>query len=303
MAGRTTETGLVRRTIAFGDYERAARAVISGKRSKHTRAAYEADLAVWVAYCSNAGIDPIAPQINDVAEFRDGLKGSAETARRRLASLSSIYSMLLRGRAVQRNPFHPAVVPWPPASSLPKTRLVTDEHAQKMIDHAIAEQSSRGRRDAAIIQLLYDTGLRRVSVASIRRITYVDGTVHATVKGDKEVELVLPDSSVAAIDRWLEHCQADATYLFPGLRGHLNPATINKIVKHRAGAVGARHVHPHSFRAAFVTAGYDAGIPEHEVQASVHHSDPKTTRRYDRRVRGRAVATAVEVFRKRGGKK
>lgn len=305
MAGRPTETALVQRTIAFGDFERAAKAVISGKRSPHTRSAYEADLKRWTAYCSTQGVDPVAPRIDDVADFRDGLHDyRVDTVRRVMASLSSVYSMLLRGRAVKRNPFHPAVVPWPLANTLPKTRTVSDGHATKMIDHALADKNAaRGARDAAVIQLLYDTGLRRVSVARIRRMTYVDGTIHATVKGDKEVELELPTSSVAAIDRWLEHCPPNEPYLFPGLRGPISPGTINKLVKRRAGAVGADHVHPHSFRAAFVTAGYDAGLPEHEIQASVHHSDPKTTRRYDRGVRGRAVATAVEVFRKRGGKK
>jgi integrase len=288
------------RMVRFGDFEAAAKTVIRTKKSPHTRKAYEADLQRWLEFCSSEGLDPAAPPIADVAIFRDSMQGAPGTVRRVLASLSSIYRSLFQGRAIRGNPFHPAILPWPAANALPKTRIVSDAQVAKMMELAVAEPNEkRSARDFAIITLLYDTGLRRVSVARIRRATFIDGTIHAIVKGEKEVELVLPSSSVSAIDTWLKHCDAEEPYVFPGLRGHINPATINKLVKRLGAAAGVPHVHPHSFRAAFVTAGYDAGLPEHEVQASVHHADPKTTRRYDRGTRGRTVATAVEAFRKR----
>jgi len=284
----------------FLGFERAALAVIAAKRSPHTRAAYCADLRQWLGFCQSEGIDPTVANLEDSTEFRNRLEAryAKETARRGVASMSSVYRSLLRGRAVASNPFHPGLLTWPPANALPKARLVSDAHALAMIDHASGDKRPlTGARDVAILRLLYDTGLRRSSVAKILRATYVDGRVQAIVKGDKEVELELPSSTVAAIDQYLEIAPT-AEYLFPGLRGHINPATINKLVKTRARAVGAKHVNPQSFRAAFVTAAYDAGLPEHEVQASVHHSDPKTTRRYDRKVRGRQVGLAVEKFRK-----
>ena len=56
-------------------------------------------------------------------------------------------------------------------------------------------------------------------------------------------------------------------------------------------------VHPHSFRAAYITDALDSGLQLHEVQAAVHHADPATTLRYDRRERGAGVAAQVEKFR------
>ncbi len=103
-----------------------------------------------------------------------------------------------------------------------------------------------------------------------------------------------------ALDRWLT-VAPQSPYLFPGKRGHIALATINLIVKRRAAQVGAMRIHPHSFRAAFVTAAYDAELPEREIQASVHHSDPATTRKYDRKVRGRQVAKNIEKFRSKAG--
>lgn len=281
-------------------FERAAQAVIAAKRSPHTKSAYTQDLGLWLTFCDEEGVDPSMATLEDSTAFRDELvlEGAKATVIRRLAAMSSVYRALHKGAAVRSNPFHPAMLAWPTGNMLPKTRLVTDEHALAMIDHAMADKRAEiGVRDAAILRLLYDTGLRRVSVAQIERKTYVDGCIQAVVKGSKEVELELPQTCRAAIDRWLAVAPS-SDHLFPGYDGsHLNVATINKIVKLRARAIGAPHVHPHSFRAAFVTAAYDAGLPEHEIQASVHHSDPKTTRRYDRKVRGRAVASAVEKFR------
>lgn len=286
-------------------FERAARAVIEAKRSPHTKAAYRADLRLWLSFCATEDIDPTLANLEQSTAFREYLEAhypAKESARRVIAAMSSVYRSLLRGGAVRTNPFHPAMLTWPPANALPRARLVTDAHARAMIAHAHGEsvgRPERAARDVAILRLLYDTGLRRSSVAKIVRATYIDGRIQAIVKGDKEIEISLPIVTTAAIDAWLAHRPDRGPYLFPSSDGgHLHPVSINKLVRRHAKAVGATHVHPHSFRAAFVTAGYDAGLPEHEIQASVHHSDPKTTRRYDRRVRGRAVAAAVETFRK-----
>ena len=56
--------------------------------------------------------------------------------------------------------------------------------------------------------------------------------------------------------------------------------------------------HPHSFRALFIRAGYNAKIPEYEIQGAAGHSDSSMTQRYDGARRGRAVATQVAAFRR-----
>ena len=294
-------------------FERAAQAVISAKRSPHTKAAYRRALAKWLAFCDEEGVNPAMPTLEDVTEWRDALEAryANESSRLHIAAMSSVYKTLHRGKAVPGNLFHPAMLAWPPANTLGATRAVTDEVANKMIVAAATPPATRnpaaatvnvrsGARDVAILRLLYDTGLRRSSVAAIQRETYdpETGIVRAVVKGEKDVELELPASANEAVQRWLE-VAPPSPHLFPGRAGkHINVASINKLVKHYAEKVGAKGVHPHSFRAAYVTAAYDAGLPEHEIQHAVHHADPKTTRRYDRGARGKKVAKAVESFRK-----
>jgi len=48
-------------------------------------------------------------------------------------------------------------------------------------------------------------------------------------------------------------------------------------------ARGARAVHPHMLRAAFIMAALDAGVPLRDVQIAARHADPRTTTIYDRR--------------------
>jgi integrase len=234
--------------------------------------------------------------------FREFLivERSKSTARRALAAMSGLYRVLLVTRMVAANPFHSSVLAWPTESTVNKTKLVSEDIAEAMIANAVADpDEQRGARDAAILRLLYDTGLRRASVAALFRADFYDGILRAIVKGDKEIESTLPAATAEAIDRWLAVAPA-SKFMFPGSDGvrALNPLTINKLVNERAAAVGAKAIHPHCFRAAFITACYDAGMPEYEIQASVHHSDSKTTRRYDRGSRGKAVAGQLAEFRK-----
>lgn len=287
----------------FESFERAAYALIDAKRSENTRKAYRADLKRWIAFCAEGHVNPHGPSIMDTTLFRGHLLATMaeDSARRGIASLSSIYKMLLAGRVANANPFHPAVLAWPAANTIPRTQLVSDATATAMIKHAEQDRRPVGARDAAILNLLYDTGLRRESVATILRANYRRPTLLATVKGGGKGDIDLPASSTAALDHWLRVAPPDSVYVFPGVAAgeHINVATINKLVNQRAKAVGAAHVHPHCFRAAFVTAGYDAELPEYEIQAGVHHKDSKTTRRYDRGARGSSTATKIAKFRGR----
>lgn len=287
----------------YSRFEQAARTLIDAKRSPHTRRAYHSDLVRWMEFCRAEQLDPVAPALGATVRFRDHLVVvvSRESARRVLAAMSAVYRLLLRAGVVAANPFHPAVLSWPAGSGLSKTRLVNDEDANAMLARARKTPGARGARDVAILRLLYDTGLRRSSVAIVKREKYRGDAIETIVKGGKEAELELPKTSQAAVDQWLA-VAPESPWLFPSRRGHIHPSTINRIVAEYAKAVGAKHVHPHSFRAAFITAGYDAGLPEHEVQASAHHSDPSTTRRYDRHARGRQVANQVADFRDKKGK-
>jgi integrase len=90
-------------------------------------------------------------------------------------------------------------------------------------------------------------------------------------------------------------------FVFPSERNamkRLDSGAINKRIEAYGKVLGIEDAHPHRFRATFINDALDAGIAPHKVQASVHHADPKTTQRYDRRQRGLDVASDLAEFRK-----
>ena len=283
-------TALVRQSF----FEQAAHAVIGAMRSPHTRAAYAADLARWIAFARVADFDPASATLMDATSFRDLQLGerSAASAHRTIAALSSVYGKLLRAsmqtgqRIVAANPFHPAMLGWPVQPREGKTQAVDDLAARRMI--AAAEQAG-DLRAVAVLRMLWETGLRRASVAAIRPELLTGGRLLTQIKGGKEAAVVVPPAALAALRALFA-----AGGKMPTVSG------INRIVTLYAQRARAEGVTPHGFRAAFVTAAYDAGVPEYEIQAAVHHADPATTRRYDRGARGGAVAATVAARRDSG---
>ena len=296
---------VTRTTQPLDEFERAARVVIASKGSPRTRAAYSAELDRWLGFCAGYRIRPASAEVPAVVVYRAALlaEGLSEASvRLAMAAMSSVYKQLLRDEEASMNPFHPAWVAWPRASGA-GTQLVSDSVAQMMIDHA---QERSLVRDAAILRLLYDTGLRRQSVAGLmRKNISTDASFEAdvVVKGNKKVHVWgTPDTS-EAVTTWMDEAPP-SPFVFPGRSGgHVHVSLLNKIIRKHGSAVGAPDVHPHCFRAAFITTGLDVAKP-HEVQGAAHHAAFATTLGYDRGRRGAGVAEAVaaERLRRRGSK-
>ena len=291
-------SAIVARPASRVDFKNAARQVIAAKKSPHTRDAYTRDLDGWLSFCAHEQIDLKIPTLADATHYRDALIGSEDTRRRRLASLSTIYSTLRKlpdehGRPiVGSNPFHPGILAWPRAGKVLKARRISDDQAI-----AIMRAASGHARDHAVLCLLRDTGWRRTAIASLPRANYDGRRVFNRQKGDKEQEVELPDDSVAAIDRWLGERRTSG-YLFPADDGdgHMHPNTVNKIVDRWAAKV-APEAHPHSFRALFLRDAHEAGLPSYEIQGAAGHASADMTARYDGKARGTGVARQVATFR------
>lgn len=275
---------------------------INRKNSEHTRIAYRRDLTGWLAFCNYQQCNPQTASIDVAALYRDHLHASVAvgTVRRALSALSWLYGLLLSDRIVRQNPFHPGLLAWPPAGKVSKTPAVEDAIALAMIANAKADASILGSRDAVILTMLYETGLRRESIATLLRKGYRPPQLAVTVKGGEEVVIELPADSRQLLDAWLRR-NPSTGYVFPNRHGgHINVSMINKLVRARGAAVGHPEIHPHCFRAAWITAAYDAELPEYEIQAGAHHKSLMTTRRYDRRARGISAAGQVAAFRGKG---
>lgn len=282
---------------------------IASRASKNTRAAYRRDFKNWIFYCEQDGADPSEPPLETATGFRDQASEvlSPASLARKLAVLGAIYRYAQEQRipAATWNPFSTRALPRPSAPRFGKTEAVPEEIAEKMLKSARRDDTYTGARDAAVLSLLYATGLRRVSVGAMRfdGIFRREGTLIArtTIKGGEEVEVELPKPYDAIVERWYK-CAAEtgSPWLFPGrnVRRHISLQMVNKIVNYWAHQVGAEGVHPHQFRVSFVTGLYDAGAQERDIQAAVHHKDPRSTQRYDRGRRGAGASKFLAEHRK-----
>jgi site-specific recombinase XerD len=129
-------------------------------------------------------------------------------------------------------------------------------------------------RDAAVLRLLLDTGLRRGELASLR-VADVDleaGTVTvraATSKGRRGRTVPISSTTVAALRRWLRVRQSyiernalrshDA--LWVGNKGPVAPNGLLQAVRRRLAAAGLPPVSIHSFRHRYAAVALEQGIP------------------------------------------
>lgn len=282
-------------------FERAAQTWVASRASSATREAYRRDLRLWLRHCADTGAEASAPSVESVVAFRDGLLRvkAPLSVRRTMACLSALYTNV--APALQ-NPFSERACPRPPASVYSRTQAIGVDEARKIIA-AAGERGESPLRDVALLWLLWSTGMRRVSVVSIRR----DGVlnrggqvlVRHLIKGGEEVEVEVPEEAASSIRSWLENAPP-SRWLFCTLDGTrpIKEQSVTKIVALAARRAGL-HCHPHQFRSAVITQALDAKIPLERVAKFVHHRDIRSTLRYDRGQRGAGVAAEVAAFRAR----
>jgi len=290
------------------DVETAIDQLIHSRRSKNTRAAYKDDWGKWYTFVLATGTDLKAPGLAATTRFRDELEQhpyAPASVARILSSLSFFYSALRDAGLLRTNPFAKTWLPRPEVSDLHKTPAIEDASVARLEDVIKADDTWRGTRDLAIVRLLYETGLRRASLADLRRdqLRQVsrDLTARVIVKGGKEQAVKIADRSQAALRAWLKIAPPSA-YVFPQEKDpakHLALTQFNKILVERSHQAGlSESATPHQFRAAFITTAYNAKVYERDIQAAAHHANSATTRGYDRGQRGESAFEQVATFRK-----
>jgi integrase len=165
-----------------------------------------------------------------------------------------------------------------------------------------------GRRDAALVAVLYGTGMRRSEAVALdlADVDLAAGSVRVRAgKGGRHRTVFLPTGATATVRAWLEVRGGQPGPLFCPVRrgGHPQPGhrltgeSVGLILARRAEAAGVARFGAHDLRRTAVGNLLDAGIDIATVSQICGHADPGTTARYDRRpeqARQRA-ATVLQV--------
>jgi integrase/recombinase XerC len=166
----------------------------------------------------------------------------------------------------------------------PKAGATADAAVEAAVEAAVA------LRDAAVLEVLYATGIRVSELCGLSAGSFDHGrrTVRVRGKGDKERTVPVGVPALRAVTRWLEAGRpalataASGDALFLGARGgRLDPRTARRIVHERLREAGtSRDTGPHGLRHSAATHLLEGGADLRSVQEILGHSSPATTQIY-----------------------
>lgn len=193
--------------------------------------------------------------------------------------------------------------------SLPKGRALNRGEVEALLD--TCEDTPAGRRDAALLALMYTAGLRRSEAVGLHRNAYdaETGELRVTGKGGKERLLYVVNGTAEAMADYLEVRGSEPGYLFlPSRKGGelvhrgMTSQAVYAMLQDRQKRAGVKACSPHDFRRSFITSLLEGDVDLGTVQKLAGHSNIATTARYDRRdekAKRRAVETLHVGYRRR----
>ncbi len=259
---------------------------LAGERgaSRHTLDAYSRDLAQLLEHLGGR-----EPSPESLVGFGSALRArglSDATVARKLAAVRSFFAFRSREEDVE-DPARRVRAPRP-RRRLP--RALERDLVERLLS-APDPATALGRRDRAILELMYSSGLRASEVTGLRLgdLDMRQGLVRASGKGGKSRVVPFGRRAEERLSEWLGQGRPE---LVSGRRpvdrvfvnrsgGPLSRMGLWKAVKRHATGVGlARRVHPHTLRHTFATHLLEGGADLRFVQELLGHASPATTEIY-----------------------
>lgn len=256
--------------------------------SDNTRIAYRTDLIEYSHFLNTMA--PSAASREDVRRFLSQLAAQAfskRTVARKLASIRSFYKYLVREGLVKKNPA--SAVRNPKLDK--RLPLVLDEtEIEKLLDSP--EEDVSGRRDKALLETLYSTGMRVSELVKLDldRIDFIGGICRVMGKGSKERLCPIGDKALRAIRHYLEMRSkvikkpTKAVFLnhSPNHQGsRLTARSVQRILdKYIERTCKRQGISPHTLRHSFATHLLNRGADLRSVQELLGHENLSTTQIY-----------------------
>ena len=266
--------------------------------ARNTIAAYRSDLMLASEALNGrlAEADAIA-----LARLGDGWASlSRATVSRKAAALRRFFAFLAEEGLRADDPG--LALPKPGSRrGLPKTLSHAD------VDRLFAVVAARLARDpplpadlraAALLELLYGSGLRATELVSLPRNAVHPDRPFLILKGkgDKERLVPISDRARAAVAAWRHHVAADRAHLFPSGKTHISRVRLFQIIRALGAEAGIPpdRISPHVLRHAFATHLLEGGADLRALQSMLGHADIATTEIYTHVDRARLVALVNE---------
>ncbi len=269
--------------------------------SEHTLRNYQSDLAQFHDYLAPADSqtgkrnEPDIRQIDHLtirewmAALHSAQKKKSSVARK-LAALRTFFQFLVREGVVELNPAKLVSTPRL-EKKLPKHLSVED--AIRFIETPDTE-TDLGRRDRAMLELLYATGVRvsELTKLDVHDIDFTNKLIRVTGKRRKERIVPFGDPSRDALQNYLAIRQQflnqapvslrEPEALFLNYQGtRITPRSVGRMVeKYIAICAGVHDLSPHALRHSFATHLLDSGADLRDIQELLGHARLSTTQIY-----------------------
>lgn len=259
-------------------------AVHLAPRAAHTRKAYLRDVAQLFALAGER--DPKRLSRRELMRFVAVLHGrglSGRSLARTLSAWRAFFRFAIeRDRSLPEDPCAGIKAPKSPRR-LPSA-LSPDEAARLV---AIDAADPLSRRDRALFELAYSSGLRLSELAGldVDRCNLDDGEVRVLGKGSKERIVPVGAAARDALRAWLADRAAlvreGEAALFVGRGGRrLSPRAIQQRLGEWALRQGLPHVHPHMLRHSFASHVLQSSGDLRAVQEMLGHASIASTQVY-----------------------
>ena len=256
--------------------------------AKNSLSAYATDLRKFADYLTSKKIDPHTVARIDIVHYFQWLRGAGISARsvaRSLAAIRGMFRFLVAERHLKTDPTENIENPklW---TTLPKSLQPSEVEALLRTPDRATPQ---GLRDAAMLELLYATGLRVSELIHVKLEDLVmdAGFLRTLGKGSKERIVPFGDAAREAIVAYIERGRPELVkradpHLFLSNRGRAmsRQSFWMKIVKYARLAGIPSRISPHVLRHSFATHLLENGADLRSVQLMLGHSDISTTQIY-----------------------
>jgi integrase/recombinase XerC len=285
--------------------------LLNRNASRHTVAAYESDLTQFlrcVAHTTDRPLEKLRPTDIDVSAIRGFLADlhrhriSASSSARKLSAVRTFVRYLRREDLLEGDPS--ALVASPKRGVTIPAHLTVEE-MNRLLEMPDSS-NPLGRRDRAILELFYASGLRLGELVGLdlEDLNLSGRMVRVLGKGRKERLVPFNTATADAVRAWLKdrtvlgakgtsgakglpaaarNAKAGAQApLFLNYRGErLSMRSVDRLVRRYVTACGARFgISPHALRHSFATHLLARGADLRAIQELLGHARLSTTQRY-----------------------
>ena len=255
--------------------------------SKNTTNSYRRDLNKFSKFLKASGVNNFESLTEEMCSawiadlFQNNV--SARSIQRHVSSAKGFFNYLKKSGVVRNSPFELINSPKSP-SHLPN--ILSPEEVSQLLN--FKPKNAQEKRDLAIIELIYSSGLRVSETVNTNLSDFEDNKNFLRVLGKGSKTRLVPVGRYAknAIEDWIIERNKLATKdssLFVNLRGNrITTRSVQQRLKNIAIMQGLPPVNPHMLRHSFATHLLESSGDLRSIQELLGHSSLSTTQIYTR---------------------